>query len=293
LQLALSRHIKTIYHHLAKLPSVKLTLLFSSPDELDDSFSHTLVQTYGALDGHVIWHKIRTPLVLRLVLKAYQINRVSQLRQMNDLFSATALLAVSRGWVFETLCHEFICNVSSLELQPMRREGTSLIRESTSPSKVPIGDRSIEIYTLGSKTTTTVSPVHYYIPAESNNATFDSFLHGRGDHSLGFQMFIGRGHSLKKKGMTNLRKRLKAYEPTRDWKQNKIGFVFVVPQGYDFEVVVPNRQYQDIQFYTLEVNISVDQYEYFSQEERCPDGDDSDIEDDRDVEMEDVEMEEE
>ncbi|KAF9077953.1 hypothetical protein BDP27DRAFT_1412869 [Rhodocollybia butyracea] len=108
------------------------------------------------------------------------------------------------------------------------------------------------------------------------------------DHSLGFQMFVGRGHSLKPKGMRNLRKPLKAFVPDRDWKINKIGFVFVVPIGYKAEVEVPQKRFFDMDFFTLEVDVPSSAYQYFTREERCPDGDDSDS--DSDIETEEEEL---
>ncbi|KAF7365263.1 SET domain-containing protein [Mycena venus] len=146
------------------------------------------------------------------------------------------------------------------------------------PVQVLIGERKMEIYTVGKALTTTVSESHYYVPAEGNNPTFDALIPGQ--ESLVLQMFIGRSHTFKKKGIALFRKRLRAFDLDRDWATNKIKFVFVVPSGYQFEVDAPPVALTDVEFYSLELNVGC--YNNFEDDERVEEAEDDEATDEGD-----------
>ncbi|KAF9019510.1 hypothetical protein BDP27DRAFT_1378164 [Rhodocollybia butyracea] len=114
-------------------------------------------------------------------------------------------------------------------------------------SKCQLAGKALKFIPWGVHWQPPLLSAHYYIPAGSNNATFDSFLHWR--QSLGFQMFIGRESAL---------------------------FLSFLCE-YDFDVPVTEQGILDIDFYVLEVDVSADKCDHFSSEKRCPDGDDSDM----------------
>ncbi|KAJ7743821.1 hypothetical protein B0H16DRAFT_1560710 [Mycena metata] len=271
-------HIARIISHIQGLPTTELFRLFQQPDQVSNAFSHTLIHTYrspsSAKFDHLPRHRIRSPLILRLVLKASQFDKLARMRYMSDLFTASSSLAVSRGWVFECLCHAKICAMDTLSLLPMTRKGNKLTRNSEgSPLNIPIGERRLVLYTSHSTVQSTADLEAYYVPAEGNNATFDAFIHGSPGNSLGFQMFVAKSHDVKKKGMTSLRKWLK-YDAARDWKATPIKFIFVVPQDSDVVVELPGPGYAftDIEFFVLEMQIT--EHEKFVQEEEGDDSDD-------------------
>ncbi|KAJ7037344.1 hypothetical protein C8F04DRAFT_1092127 [Mycena alexandri] len=257
------RHIAEILAHIRRLGSDDLFRLFQRPDQVSDTFSHTLIETHRSplfsKDDHLVCHRIRSRMILRLVLQASQREKLARMRYMymSDLFRASSPVAASKGWVFESLCHARICAMDTLLLLPMTRDGNRLSRNlKDSPFEIPIGERKIEIYTSHSTAQSTANPATYYVPAEGNNPTFDAFIHGPPGFSVGFQMFVGKSRDVKEKGMTLLRKRLHNYDAARDWKATPIKFVFVVPQQHN-DVVVdlpgPGRAFTDIQFFVLEM----------------------------------------
>ncbi|KAJ7134645.1 hypothetical protein C8R44DRAFT_870254 [Mycena epipterygia] len=272
LQISVDMHIKKISEELQRLGKDSLKLLFTYPDTIPSVFSHTLVHTYGVSSGKAfrddIQHRIRSPLILRLVLQLVQLKQLSDLREMYDVFSASSNLAVSRGWAFEILCHEKLCGIGVISLHPMVKQGGKLRMVDSDSSSVAtditIGPREVHIYTASARLEATTSTSRYYIPAEGNNPTFDSFIPG--EDSLAFQMFIARKHSLKRKGMDMVRKRLRAFDGNRDWKTNKIKFVFVIPVGSVFEVDAPTWNLKDVEFYTLELDVG-DNYKKFDEAE--------------------------
>jgi hypothetical protein len=254
---AIQVHISDIRAFLTGLGDAQLKLLFTTPDDLPGPFSHTLIHTYGtpsASGFDMVKHRIRSPLILRLVLESSQKSRLTPLREMYNLFSASSHLAVSRGWVFEVLAHAKICSTTKLTLQPLVEERHHFKRDENGTSvDVFIGERLLEIYSQKSQRDTTISNGHYYVPAEGNNPTFDAFLPG--DLSLVFQMFIGRTHGFKQKGVGMFRKRIRAFDKNRNWEESKIKFVFVVPVGYEFRVDAPARPLKDVEFYLLELQL--------------------------------------
>lgn len=257
LQTATERHVIMMKQHLEGLNKRQLKYLFTCPDSLVSPFSHTLVHTRGqeAVEpgDETILHQIRTPLVLRLLLQSLQQSRLRQLRDMYELFSSSSHLAVSRGWAFEVLCHAKILDMDELTLHPVSEHRHKLMKtDGASPVHVSIGKRRMEVYTAGRGVETTVDTECYYVPAEGNNPTLDAFIPG--EASLALRMFMGRTHTLKKKGVAMFRKRLMAFDKDRNWRTNKMKFAFVVPTGSDpFEV--PTSRLPDVDFFVLELDV--------------------------------------
>ncbi|KAJ7081301.1 hypothetical protein B0H15DRAFT_854525 [Mycena belliarum] len=288
-QESVEQHIEDISTHLQQLHDANSPLqLFAVPDALlDHSYSHSLIHTYGVYAKDParmkVRHRIRSTLILKLLLKAYQSSRLRQPSRMNDLFTSSSLSSVSRGWVFEILCHEKLCIATTLAIVPLIASDvkpTCLVRDPNAvPTSVPVGKRDLEIYSSGSIVSSTASPKAYYVPAEGNNPTFDAFLHVPGEPGVGFQMFIERSRSVKRRGMALLRKRLAAFPTAKD----DLRFVFVVPSGSDFHIDVGGK-FRGVKFFMLEVEIT--QHTGFED----GDGDDDEDEVEDEVEDEDDEM---
>ncbi|KAJ6567409.1 hypothetical protein DFH09DRAFT_1314524 [Mycena vulgaris] len=89
LQTSVDKHIGRISGQLEALGADSLKCLFTSPDNIASAFSHTLIHTYGVDSGIAfrddIQHRIRSPLILRLMLQLLQRDRLSNLREMYDI----------------------------------------------------------------------------------------------------------------------------------------------------------------------------------------------------------------
>ncbi|KZV87274.1 hypothetical protein EXIGLDRAFT_723949 [Exidia glandulosa HHB12029] len=104
----------------------------------------------------------------------------------------------------------------------------------------------------------TATPQTYYIPAATNNPTFDAFIFpdSTGQSAIAFQMTLATSHTLKKSGLALLAQRL---ESATD-KQ----FIFVVPQGRSFSLADPTHGIDahelsiKMSFWVLEIPLSPD-----------------------------------
>jgi hypothetical protein len=107
------------------------------------------------------------------------------------------------------------------------------------------------MYRSSSDTKSTVEVDQYYIPEESNNPTFDAFLHyneGSDKRAIGYQMTIGRDHSFKQVGLGKLRDRARAFQKPMGRSFPAIFFVFVIPKGTKKFSVPINRQLGKVKF---------------------------------------------
>ncbi|KAJ7706098.1 hypothetical protein B0H17DRAFT_1125876 [Mycena rosella] len=272
-------HLTSIQDHVRSLASSRsLDKLFTSPDTLTEEFSHSLVHTYGREGGQLhsqeVRHRIRSPLVLRIILQLIQTNKLRELRDIYELFRSSSYLAVSRGWAFEILAHERICSMTTLSLYPVAAQGLYLKKVTNgTPITVTIGQRSLHIFTRLSRLETTTRIDRYYVPAEGNNPTFDAFP----------------------QGTTMVRRRLRASDPNRDWETNKMKFVFVVPLGTEFQVEAPKTALKDLEFWSLELDMANANYQKFDDflgeegEDKSED-EESEVEEseDKDLRMDDV-----
>ncbi|KAJ7252082.1 hypothetical protein B0H12DRAFT_623433 [Mycena haematopus] len=242
--------------------SDRLETLLSDPEFLTDEFSDTLLLTYGVNSGlpsrQRMRCRVRSPLILRLILQLHRSNELRKWQSMYHLFKFNPRLSVSRAWVLEILAHERICAMTFLTLFPVTKQGAWFRKADVPvPTSVSIGRRSLEIYTASSRFDTTTSFDSYYVPAEGNNPTFDSFIPG--PESIAFQM---SHRSFKAVGANMVRRRLRASDETRDWLTNKIKFVFVVPLGHELKVEVW-EQPKDMDFWVLELDIDIESYSDF------------------------------
>lgn len=264
LQKRVDGYIGRISQALENLDHKSIEQLFKYRDAISSSssaqFTHTLVHTYGCASGipyvDEVQNRIRSPLILRLLLRLMQLRRLSTLREMHQVLSAASHLAVSRGWAFEILCHEKLCKIESFVINPMVKKGHTLIPDTGNGINITMGPRRLEIYSVSTRVEQTTCSRCYYVPAEGNNPTFDAFAPG--PESMAFQMFIARKHSFKKKGADMVRKRLQAFDTKRDFQISKVKFVFVVPSGTSFQVEAPNwrdKTLSEIDFYVLELDI--------------------------------------
>ncbi|KAJ7781889.1 hypothetical protein DFH07DRAFT_764900 [Mycena maculata] len=198
LEVSIPAQIASLKGHLVDLlDQNKLQSLFSAPGMIVGEATHNLVVTYGIQSGQPssqeMCHWIRSPLILCLVVQMARAAKITKLRSMYSLFSSSSSLSVSRGWALEVLAHELISGMTEIVLSPVSQENGHLQQTVTgTPISVPIGSRTIKIYTSGSRPDTTISPDAYYVPAEGNNPTFDAFIPG--EASIAFQMFISRKH---------------------------------------------------------------------------------------------------
>lgn len=262
LETQIARHMTDIKDHLRSLSADnRLEHLFSDAKALSEEFSHTLVLIYGVPSGKLLsdllHHRIRSPLILRLVLQLLQSKDLGKLRSMYHLFQASSRLSVPRGWAFEVLAHEIICQMTVLSIYPVTKQGGWLKRANNcAPTTISTGQRTLSIYTAGSRLETTTSSDCYYVPAEGKNPTFDSFIPGDpGDDCIAFQIFSGRSRTFKAVGANMVRQRLRASDEDRDWIRNKMKFVFVVSKGHDFKVEAWGCKLKDMDFWVLELDI--------------------------------------
>ncbi|KAH8826388.1 hypothetical protein DL96DRAFT_1556851 [Flagelloscypha sp. PMI_526] len=89
---------------------------------------------------------------------------------------------------------------------------------------------------------------NYYVPAESNNPTFDGFLHGCDSANTlhAFQTTLGSKHYMKTEG---LRKLVKSGYPNAP-----IQLIFLVVPGSNFTVPRPPKEYESqFRFFTCEM----------------------------------------
>ncbi|KAJ7185703.1 hypothetical protein C8R46DRAFT_1061484 [Mycena filopes] len=262
-----SQQIARIEYRLDCLNAAELELLFKDPHTVRDAVSDSLVHMYRLsptqTQTHAAGHRIRSRVVLRLILKVSGYMQLERLGSMTALLTASSSQAVTRTWAFEALAHAQICTKTDLLLLPMKRTGGKLVRNKEAPAEsVHIGERALRIYGSRFSVASTLDPTAYYVPAEGTNLSFDAFLHGpdaKTSRGMALQMFVGREHVVKRGRMAILRKRLHAFAPERDWtEQEKIRFVFVIPRHNDNDDIVVNlpteTAYLDMEFCILELD---------------------------------------
>lgn len=232
-------------HYQEPIPSLlshSLVITRRKPRPNDKRKNHTVQD--------LMEHRIHSPLTLRLLLASYSEGRVVELRKLCDLFTGGSMLSVPRGWAFESLGHHHIWTRGNdhLPLVPMTFEDGYLRNGVAIPHNLQVGSRVIQTFTVSTGVQNTSSLDAYYIPTEGNNPTFDSFLH-TSTHMIGFQMTVGREHSLNAIGLNRLIDRAR---PDAEYQ-----FVFVIPEGQDIEVPSPTptrSPFKHFDYFTLEIS---------------------------------------
>ncbi|KAK7036602.1 hypothetical protein VNI00_011535 [Paramarasmius palmivorus] len=257
-----------------------LHILSKNPSASPLCFSHGLIATAAQTldrscptDSDIMVHFITSPYICRTFLQAIVLIKKVKLEEFFFMLRCDTSLGATRGIVFENLAHEAIINRGKFEVRPVDlRSGhvvesgskfnslTNLLRES---------DLSPSLYSQHTRVAETRSPSCYYIPTESNNPTFDSFMVSHNNRCIAFQMTVGRNHTLKEKGLNILMKRF-----GKVVGGGKHQFVFVVPQGSEFRFPpLPGGSWdQEFEFYILQLSVGNDFLGYTRIDRPC-DGD--------------------
>ena len=260
---------------LNQAPGEDLEKMFRSSHDVHYGYSHSIITTYrenkapAPGDRHYtksdyMQHRITSPYIWRVLILTHTQSRRAELSRVFAMLHASNYLGAPRGLVFEPLAHDKLLSSqgASIRLLPMVLaedqlvflNGTTEIDVRLFPSgSVP----KMCLYASSTKIADTHQPSVYYVPKESNNPTFDSYviINGVG---LAFQMTVGRSHSLNVKGLALLKARFKPLQIA------KHRFVFVVPKDQEFRVPAPKPHWLNIfDFYVLALECDDGEY-------RCP-----------------------
>ncbi|KAG7086530.1 hypothetical protein E1B28_002481 [Marasmius oreades] len=201
---------------------------------------------------HSLRHEVRSHLLVNLLCEAWT-NQADKMRTiMETLLSSNMKVAAALGWLFEAEGHTHIVANQSLNVYPMvRTQVGNNVRLTQNLNghalSMEIGQRVMQLYDSASDPSTTHERNAYYVPMQVNNALFDSFLAGE-NFGVAFQMTRSAKHSFETKSLTRLRKRLEAI----CGKPSTFHFVFVIPQGRNLQVNIPNTALTRMfKYYTL------------------------------------------
>jgi len=223
----------------------------------DASRSHTLIMTLciepPLLDDERYFQSdaVRRTLAGAVVYKAlfrrFGMEFYDEVRHMASIFGRVGPAASAGGWLWEGWCHRHIADLTHLDLLPMVDDGKNLVLSNERPEKIQIGRLTHRLYTSKSTTEFTAVPGRYYIPSESNNATFDAFFRCEEEQKgICLQMTIRTEHSLAESGLKALEKRLEVAKERY--------FVFVIPKGQKFTCNVPTDKWRSVfKFFILEL----------------------------------------
>lgn len=200
-------------------------------------------------------HCIRSSLVLKIMVAEYAHSHNAGKWPLLLFRIGGPELAAPLGWVFEAVAHGRLRYSLPLQAIPMEKSGDEWVHGSHS-TPVHLYHHSptdVTIYGSHEPTSSTVSPDTYYIPMESDNPSFDSFLH-YGFSSIAFQMTLGRSPSMKARGINSLRSRFCAYRKhVGSTSKEPWAFVFVIYRGSDFTIPLDAKP-KDFQFFTAEID---------------------------------------
>jgi hypothetical protein len=186
--------------------------------------------------------------VYKAVLRRHGRAHYHKVKRMASIFGRVPLAASAGGWLWAGWCHYHIADLPHLDLIPMVMDGEKLVPSNKEPEKILIGDLAYQLYTSKDAAELTTDPMKYYIPSESNHATFDAFFRSEQEQKgICLQMTIQPGHSLAESGLQALEERLSA--------ANDRYFVFVIPKGQKFECEAPLPRWQSVfSFFILELD---------------------------------------
>jgi hypothetical protein len=184
----------------------------------------------------------------KAVLHRHGRENYHKVKRMASIFGRVPLAASAGGWLWAGWCHYHIADLPHLDLIPMVMDGEKLVPSNKKPEKILIGDLAYHLYSSNDAGELTADPMKYYIPSESNHATFDAFFRSEQEQKgICLQMTIQTGHSLTESGFQVLEERLSA--------SNDRYFVFVIPKGQKFECEAPLPRWQSaFSFFILELD---------------------------------------
>ena len=201
------------------------------------------------LGSDILSSAIASPAVWRLLLEIRGRKVYSEQINILDLFRRIPEMASSAGWLWESLCHTFISKGGNFTLSAMDETEQTLVPSNrTTPLSLA---RLDPLYFASNDTLQmTCDPSKYFVPIHGNNPTFDSFLHHQ-SVGVGFQMTLGRNHTLNSDGLRMLNRRLGVHDQANQPSREK-WFVFVIREGSSFRCAKPSRmQMGRFKFFTL------------------------------------------
>jgi hypothetical protein len=223
---------------LARIRTLIVTLCTEQPAPTEEEYFQSDIPS-RSLAGAVIY---------KAVLHHHGQEHYHKVKRMASIFGRVPLAASAGGWFWAGWCHYHIANLPHLDLIPMVMDGEKLVPSNREPEKILIGDLTYQLYTSKDAAELTADQMKYYIPSESNHATFDAFFRSeQEDKGICLQMTIQTGHSLAESGLQVLEERLSA--------ANDRYFVFVIPKGQKFECEAPLPRWQSaFSFFILELD---------------------------------------
>lgn len=203
------------------------------------------------LSGDVLHSAIASPTVWRLLLNIRGRKVYSEQTNILELFRKIPEMASSAGWLWESLCHSIISKGGKFTLRGMDEIDKALVPSDR--TTILSLERLEPLYFTSSDSLKFTSGLHnYFVPTYGNNPTFDSFFHLQ-SVGVGFQMTLGRTHTLNPKGLRMLNGRLGALDKANEPKREK-WFVFVIREGSSFRCAKPSAlQMKRFKFFTLEL----------------------------------------
>lgn len=161
------------------------------------------------------------------------------------------------GLLFEGMVHDCLSDGGDFELRQLTPDPSKPARfaiDASSVMTLQIKVKRQAVYASSTPVADTLEPQTYYIPAATNNPTFDAFLFTTSTFAVAFQMTLAATHSLKKSGLALLRQRIKSSKVKY--------FVFVIPKGRSFSIVDPtlgkpkNMLASQMSYWVLEIPLS-------------------------------------
>jgi len=130
--------------------------------------------------------------VYKGLLRRFGLEFYDEVSRMASVFGRVGPAA---SWLWEGWCHRH--NQTHLDLLPMVVNGENLVLSDEPPERIQMGRLAHRLYSSKNTLRFTADPGKYYIPSESNNATFDAFFRCEGEQKgICLQMTIRTGHSL-------------------------------------------------------------------------------------------------
>ncbi|KAE9399267.1 hypothetical protein BT96DRAFT_693349 [Gymnopus androsaceus JB14] len=261
---------------LSKLTTEDLSFLFRQSSNSAREYSHwivTSIQSHSARlpdsPAHdLMVYAVRTPYIWKKLCQHIQINHIVSLRTLYSQLHASPILAVSRGWMFEGLCNEILA------------DGGERLIGANGGSKWKACAWSGYNYNFFYQNACClfmhprrVWPKHGTLQSSMfpQKGTIPPLIRFCIKMTVDVQMTVARQHSLKEKGLSLLNGRLQSCKAKL--------FVFVIPQGSEFQAPAPEAKWlTQFEFYLLEVDLTRSKYDIqrFSLDEavdRMDDGD--------------------
>ncbi|KIK69242.1 hypothetical protein GYMLUDRAFT_255786 [Collybiopsis luxurians FD-317 M1] len=243
---ALESYNDDIQEAISDLTREKIHQLLNHPESAG-GVTHKLIHSVPSPKKcNKLTHHFRSLTILRMVIVVCVHRALADRQQLYHLLHTSPKLGASLGWLFEGMAIDKLTNVFA----------ASMVSLTSDPNfDISLPRLNVQMFNNKSTAETTTDIKIFYVPSQANNPIWDGFCYYRNDEGelvgIGYQMTVGRKHSLNSDGLNALHQRFKAANVDR------FLFVFVTPINTAFRLPrVSTAELKKWEFFHLAVDVA-------------------------------------